>query len=111
MKLYHLDWDKSLDINPMTHFNMIRPSTPTDYQLIKKAFEKGGLFDHVADLDFDDAEDVFAATQHGDRPWYETPEAGVRPIGNARRRSTAIGDIIVTDKQTVLIATRGMQPI
>ncbi|MCH6206315.1 hypothetical protein L3V16_21050 [Brucella ciceri] len=45
MKLYHLDWDKSLDINPMTNFNIIRPSSPTDYQMVKKAFEKGHLFD------------------------------------------------------------------
>jgi hypothetical protein len=59
----------------------------------------------VAVVDSDDLEDGFRYTNHIDKDW--TLNSLVTPIPGASKRSTSVGDIIVRDGATYIVASCG----
>lgn len=107
MELFHLNHAVIQSKDPMSYFRISRPTSNDDYQFIKKTFNSSDLYRKVADIDVDNAEDVFSLTQDD---WFSSPEAGVIPVPG-RHRSTASGDIILTERQVILIRPFGVLPL
>lgn len=51
-------------------------------------------YEHVANVQTDNAEAAFQLTNHIDVPWWENE--GVEKIGATERRSTSVGDVLET---------------
>ncbi len=60
----------------------------------------------VATVDSDDLEDGFRYTNHIEHAWHKQPAAIVTPLPGDHR-STSVGDIVVRDQSTYIVAPTG----
>lgn len=115
MKLYHLDWEKSVIVNEERHLQLIMPVVEKDQiaQLYNEAFSQE-LYDLVAEVETEDLNYVYTATNNGviSDNWSTEPPKDVRPVepsivGDLGRRSTCVGDIIDFDGKLHVVAPIG----
>lgn len=100
MKLYHLDWKRAEAKHGDASVDLIMGlGSGHDWDArYLQAFESG-LYDHVADIDGLERNEVFPATNNGilSPSWSREPPQGIRPVdvaSDAEMRSTSVGDII-----------------
>lgn len=67
----------------------------------------GVWYEHVANVDTDDMGKVFELTNNIDKPW--TENTGVTVIGDKRKRSTSVGDVVLGDDGLHLCARFGWE--
>lgn len=119
MQLYHLDWEESRKFDEKRHFDMVfglRDDAMAEK--FKAAFE-AGLYRHVADVEGDDLDYAYHATNNGTATlsWSRQPLKGVHPVEpsfviaeDGRQlglRSTSIADIVVRDGIMHVVAMIG----
>lgn len=102
MKLYHLDWERSAAADPDLHLEMVMDLAPEE--AYAKAFE-AGLYVHVADIDGDGLDRMFAETNNVEGPaWNLAPAEGIRPAVQDRPlRSTSVGDVVERDGRLLVV--------
>ena len=66
---------------------------------------RGLSFDLVAEVEGDDLDRAFAATNHIDRDWSENPDVKVMTAN--QRRSTSVGDLVVREGVTFVVDRMG----
>lgn len=95
--VYHLTVPRSMQVQsrvPMVDDIMFGFDPLSRLHAIIEMWSKPDtLYVKVADVETDDLEDVFRATNHIDRPWTENKE--VTALFSVRARSTSVGDVIV----------------
>lgn len=117
MKLYHLDWERSNAADSNNHFTMTSGISEND-ELCLRAFEDG-FYKHVADVDSDDLEYLYKATQNGvlSDSWSQEPPEWIKPVAKSVShhgeeyglRSTSIGDIVEKDGNMYVVANIGFK--
>lgn len=123
MKLYHLDWTRSVARSEDDHFKLVSPFGLEKGALARRLFESDGLYELVATSIDDDVEEMYRLTQNGveSENWSLNPSDKLSPTepnfhesinGNKLgRRSTSIGDIIEKDGRLLLCNTVGFDEI
>jgi len=124
MELYHLDWSKSVDADRDRHFLITLGFDETDEARGHYAEALAeGLYEHVADVEGDDLDFLYAATNNGvvSDSWSRKPPEGVKPIEPSYhlgedgtrygRRSTSVGDLIVANGRLHAVAKLGFHDL
>ncbi|RWL23356.1 MAG: hypothetical protein EOR63_32235 [Mesorhizobium sp.] len=126
MELYHLDWQRSFAKDEARHAQLILGFGIADSEGLKELYRDAlleGLFDHVADIDGDDLDYGYMATNNEtiSASWSRTPAEGVFPVAPTfhlgedgrkyGRRSTSIGDLVLVDGRFQAVASMGFRDV
>lgn len=70
-----------------------------------------GSYEHVADIRTFDLETAWSLTNSVDSAWYERQDKRLSVVPNSSRRSTSVGDIMITEDAVVRVARTGYEII
>jgi len=116
MQVFHCKLSRAGQLNPAVVDMHSRIAFRVDRQALSEVFseeakwhERGLSFELVAQVAGGDLERAFAATNHIDRDWSDNPDVEVKT--SAPRRSTSVGDLVVRDGVTFVVAKFGFSEI
>lgn len=98
-----------VDMHARIAFRVDREALAETFSEEAKWRDLGLSFELVAEVEGDDLERAFSATNHIDSDWSENP--GVEVKTTAPRRSTSVGDLVVRDRATFVVAKFGFSEI
>ena len=116
MQVFHLKVARAGQLNPGVVDMHARIAFRVDREALAGIFgdeakwrELGLSFELVAEVEGDDLERAFSATNHIDRDWSENPDVEVKTA--ASRRSTSVGDLVVRDGASFVVDKFGFSEI
>lgn len=116
MQVFHLKVSRAGQVSPAVVDMHTRLAFRVDRDALAEIFseeakwrELGLSFDLVAEVQGDDLERAFSATNHIDRDWSENPGVAVKTTASCR--STSVGDLVVRDGTTFIVGKFGFSEI
>lgn len=116
MQVFHLKVARAGQLNPAVVDMHARIAFRVDREAMAEIFSEeakwrdlGLSFELVAEVEGDDLERAFSATNHIDSDWSENP--GVQVKTTASRRSTSVGDLVLRDGSTFVVDKFGFSEL
>ncbi|KWT69523.1 MULTISPECIES: hypothetical protein [unclassified Variovorax] len=116
MQVFHLKVARAGQLNPAVVDMHARIAFRVDRDALAEIFseevkwrEVGLSFELVAEVEGDNLERAFSATNHIDSDWSGNP--GVQVKTTASRRSTSVGDLVMRDGTTFVVDKFGFSEI
>lgn len=116
IQVFHLKVARAGQLNPAVVDMHARVAFRVDREALAEIFsdeakwrDLGLSFELVAEVQGDDLERAFSATNHIDRDWSENPDVAVKT--DASRRSTSVGDLVVRDGASFVVDKFGFSEI
>ena len=116
MQVFHLKVALAGQLNPAVVDMHARIAFRVDRDALAEIFSEeakwrdlGLSFELVAEVEGDNLERAFSATNHIDSDWSENP--GVQVKTTAPRRSTSVGDLVVRDGASFVVDKFGFSEI
>ncbi|OUM04474.1 hypothetical protein [Variovorax sp. JS1663] len=116
MQVFHCKVSRAGQLNPGVVDMHARIAFRVERQALAEIFSEeakwrdlGLSFELVAEVEGDDLERAFSATNHIDRDWSDNPDVEVKTTNP--RRSTSVGDLVVRDGTTFIVDKFGFSEI
>ena len=116
IQVFHCKVSRAGQLNPGVVDMHARIAFRVDRQAFAEIFsdeakwrELGLSFELVAEVEGEDLERAFSATNHIDRDWSDNPDVEVKTTNP--RRSTSVGDLVVRDGTTFVVDKYGFSEI
>lgn len=116
MQVFHLKVARAGQLNPAVVDMHARIAFRVDREALAETFSEeakwrdlGLSFELVAEVEGDDLERAFSATNHIDSDWAENHDVEVKTT--APRRSTSVGDLVVRDGASFVVDKFGFSEI
>ena len=116
MQVFHLKVARAGQLNPAIVDMHARVAFRVDRDALAEIFsdeakwrELGLSFELVAEVEGDNLERAFSATNHLDSDWSENPDVEIKTTNP--RRSTSVGDLVVRDGTTFVVDKFGFSEL